>query len=222
MSELNIQTASGTRSISRLITHGGIFHADEIVITAILEMLALYEEAGCSKIMDILTFKDSVELEVLKLRSKNRTESNPLNIFHLPITRSMITGAIPTKAMVKSNFIYDLGDSSEFPHVDENGRPCSCISSVWPYLKESNWFTWLSDDVVNGFYNHLIKPVEEQYVTGGDNTITAIVHNYNINALHENKHDFQFSNIVMEFMRLLNQCFHAMVIQSISDSEKSN
>lgn len=214
MSELTIQTSGNTRTVSRLITHGGVFHADEVVITAILELLTLYQDAGCGKIMDILTFRDSVELEVLKLRSKNRTESNPLNIFHIPITRSMATGELPAKAYAKGNLVYDLGDG-EFCHKDADGKRCASITNMWAYLKESNWFTWLSDEMVSKFYSHLIKPVEDQFNTGGDNTLTYIISVYNVNAEATGKYDSQFSNIVMEVMRILNQWLHAMVIQSI-------
>lgn len=226
ITNLNIVSVDGTRNISigNLITHGGFFHADEVVTSAMLELLSIYQRGEAKNLMEAYDKRDDIDDFRLHVGRTVVTflEGEPPEIaledgFILPIFRMQnFEKDYPEDERDENDFVFDVG-LGEFDHHQkdarfhtETGRNYCALTLVWEQIRNSTWMEGIHESQLKEFEELFIYPIEANDVQGTKNAISMVIANFNLNEKDEAVRSCHFASAVLHMLDLIHVWFKAM------------
>ena len=232
MSKLNIITGKQYFPIDTLITHGGVFHADDVVSTAILEDLAIYESLNLKSISELPGHEEMVNNEIIKIsckmmRATNEDLPSVLGAFPIPVLRFRdIFKEYPAEMIRPNDFIYDTGHGAFDHHQKDaklhlDGRRFSALSLIWDMLEESNWVSGINKADLEDFLTLFVTPIEIADTTGTQNALSVIVSTFNrdVSKSTPAEQNANFADITLQMMQLVNSWFVSMAHRAVQYEE---
>ena len=225
MSKLNIIAIDDSENIAikDLITHGGFFHADEVMTTAILEVLATYQQFGAQSLMEAYEHRRDVD-HILENVAWNvyrdlHTDYPDTAVFAFPLRICRLQNYekdYPEDEQEPEDFVYDIG-LGEFDHHQKdapvhkgtNRRYCA-LSLVWARLMMSKWMEPINNGELKQFTQLFVDPIEEADTEGTKNALSLMVANYNRNCKDEVIRTANFCQAVSQFMGIIHEWFMTM------------
>lgn len=219
---LHVKYENGnTREINRIVTHGGFFHADDVISTALVELLAIYEKYGARSIYDAARIRRAgnfwIYQEIQKVRGTSYNYRRRIISLPVPVYRTTTFEQDQKDRMFSENdLIFDVG-FGEFDHHQKEARvhegtnrKYCALTLLYDNLLDSNWFREIYNPELKTFERLLLDPIELGDTTGSNDNICIAVSSYNRNEESPRQLEENFLDAVLDFMPILNSWLLSM------------